>query len=441
MGNQGALALQTAVCRSSFRSAIEGAKSDQSLWIKNRLVDFNMWASGLGAEAPEPASLDYRLRYRPDIAGVIQAHLHHLAITLGACTSSPELGAAQSGNQQRMRRVPQDYHSKRSPGGRSPSADELVERIELNSNRSDSSSSWSPWSDTSADEVSPIEPNSNKTDDDSLAMQTISDDLHRLNRLSTLIRRSATRIRFEKADRTFDMHEHPSLLDNVICKLTEMVLGSEKLQERLLSEWKAREAEPDKVKNISPLESLSPQHDQHIPSAILDAWKSESLSTSQHVIHQRLLKAVLKRRHRIMVAKRHSSQLASQSRFPAAAAALNDPKQGTTATAAGFDRNKSPLERRYDVGHQSIAHVQPTILPGTSVGTRLKVGSQAPSFSTKSEASSTGAGLNFPKPAVRKGAMTFRCGICEQTTDIKEAAGERWRYAKVTTLLLRFYMG
>lgn len=34
-------------------------------WAENRLADFNLWASGVGASATTQASLDWRLHYQP----------------------------------------------------------------------------------------------------------------------------------------------------------------------------------------------------------------------------------------------------------------------------------------------------------------------------------------------------------------------------------------
>jgi len=39
-------------------------------WAENRLLDFNLWASGVGAFAVPPVGLDYRLQDQLDVRAV-----------------------------------------------------------------------------------------------------------------------------------------------------------------------------------------------------------------------------------------------------------------------------------------------------------------------------------------------------------------------------------
>jgi len=54
-------------------------------WAENRLADFNLWASGIGASARNRASLDARLAVRPDARDVIASLLRLLNSVVEEC--------------------------------------------------------------------------------------------------------------------------------------------------------------------------------------------------------------------------------------------------------------------------------------------------------------------------------------------------------------------
>lgn len=67
-------------CRRSFEHclAIKGLTNND--WAENRLAEFNLWASSVGASVKQRASLDTRLASEPEVRAVVTS----LLITLDA---------------------------------------------------------------------------------------------------------------------------------------------------------------------------------------------------------------------------------------------------------------------------------------------------------------------------------------------------------------------
>lgn len=73
------------MCRQTFENCRDVPKLKDDEWAENRLADFNLWASGIGALAPHRASLDHRLALRPDVRNVIKGLLQILHTELEEC--------------------------------------------------------------------------------------------------------------------------------------------------------------------------------------------------------------------------------------------------------------------------------------------------------------------------------------------------------------------
>lgn len=82
----------TAVCLQSFTEclAVEALMTDE--WAENRLADFNLWVSGIGASARGRASLDSRMAPKPEDREVIANLLRLLAGVVDECK---KLGQAE----------------------------------------------------------------------------------------------------------------------------------------------------------------------------------------------------------------------------------------------------------------------------------------------------------------------------------------------------------
>ena len=65
-----------------------GEKATTSLrdeWIDNRIADFNLWASGIGALSKNRSSLDARLELRPDLRSMVIDLLQLLILLIEDC--------------------------------------------------------------------------------------------------------------------------------------------------------------------------------------------------------------------------------------------------------------------------------------------------------------------------------------------------------------------
>lgn len=75
----------TYVCLKSFTNCLEVEELLKDEWAEDRLADFNLWVSGTGALAGGRASLDHRLRAKPEARAVIANLLLLLSATVDKC--------------------------------------------------------------------------------------------------------------------------------------------------------------------------------------------------------------------------------------------------------------------------------------------------------------------------------------------------------------------
>jgi hypothetical protein len=80
-------------CRQELEGCLDIKDLKQQAWAENRLADFNLWASGVGALVDGKMSLDLRLAPRPDAKAVVEDLLHFLAEAIRRCISTGELGS------------------------------------------------------------------------------------------------------------------------------------------------------------------------------------------------------------------------------------------------------------------------------------------------------------------------------------------------------------
>jgi hypothetical protein len=81
----------TDVCLQSFTNCLEVEELLKDEWAENRLADFNLWVSGTGALAGRRASLDHRLRTKPEACAVIANLLRLLAGTVDECKNLSQI--------------------------------------------------------------------------------------------------------------------------------------------------------------------------------------------------------------------------------------------------------------------------------------------------------------------------------------------------------------
>ena len=92
---QGAIYNATQTCRTSLSDCIQFEELMKNEWAENRLADFNLWASGVGASVTGKASLDARLATRPDARDVVANLLQVLTGAIEECKALGERIIAQ----------------------------------------------------------------------------------------------------------------------------------------------------------------------------------------------------------------------------------------------------------------------------------------------------------------------------------------------------------
>ncbi|KAF4946044.1 hypothetical protein FGADI_11481 [Fusarium gaditjirri] len=183
---QGAIYSASQICRKSLSECIEVEELMQNEWAENRLADFNLWASGLGASIQGRASLDARLALRPDARDAV-------ANLLQVLTDAVEgfRGSAQSTNTG-CDQGATGSDSEDPPRSFSPWSEDSESDSELEATLDDS---WSPLS---------------------KAKETVNSILDLLVRIAITIRRSGSQSRLRKADRKFKVEEHEELQRHLV---------------------------------------------------------------------------------------------------------------------------------------------------------------------------------------------------------------------------------
>ncbi|KAJ4024603.1 WD repeat-containing protein 88 [Fusarium irregulare] len=187
---QGAIYNATQTCRTSLSDCIQFETLMKNEWAENRLADFNLWASGVGASVKGKASLDARLATRPDARDVVANLLQVLTGAIEECKALVG-GSAEASH------TGDDGHS---------SSDQ----------EEDPPRSLSPWSDdteSDPDLEAGLEDSSSPL---GKAKETVNSILDLLVRIAITIRRSGTQSRLRKADRKFKIEDHEDLQRHLV---------------------------------------------------------------------------------------------------------------------------------------------------------------------------------------------------------------------------------
>ncbi|KAI9928489.1 hypothetical protein MW887_002534 [Aspergillus wentii] len=185
-----AISEATASCLQRFTECLEVEALMKDEWAENRLADFNLWVSGVGASARERASLDARLTGRSEAREVIVNLL---------CLIANVVDESLSGNSDSNTEFESDAGA---DGFLAP--DEPPARP------------FSPWSDDSSsdsqsEETGPISTRNPLHD----AMHNIEMMLDQLARIAVAVRRSGRRSRLQKADQRFNPQDHRELEEHL----------------------------------------------------------------------------------------------------------------------------------------------------------------------------------------------------------------------------------
>ncbi|KAH8897709.1 hypothetical protein GQ53DRAFT_884487 [Thozetella sp. PMI_491] len=172
----GSIRERTGACQALFAQCITiPARID---WFEDRQGEFNLWASGLKADIDGRASLDFRVRTRPDVRELICDLLDGLCEALETILSPKVPG------------LPEDITLSPQAGSSNDASPETPEEAEALP---------SDFSDFSSEEESD---SGDAVSSDLLAehLFNITTILDQLARLSTAIRRSGAKYRYQKAD-------------------------------------------------------------------------------------------------------------------------------------------------------------------------------------------------------------------------------------------------
>lgn len=365
----------TAKCRKSFMKCQKLPALMKGNWAENRLADFNLWASGLGASARNRASLDARLALRSDTRDTIANLLRLLNTVVVKCIAlgiqprpflnqafllTPKSIPAQPGNTEDEAVI-----EKQEQRGRTSTA----------SPQAASARSFSPWpddssSDSLSDDASDLVPDTSFSE----AMKDVDVILDQLARIAVVIRRSGTRSRLQKADRTFNPEDYQELNTH----LTSVILS-------------------------------------RAPSAL-------SLVQSQ------LINGNLKRRHRFLYAQRHSTGLG-----------LAPPPVPESIQLEARVQNKSEIaEKSTDSTSQTAVDVpaenshNSSVKTGTSASgvtdLREQPQNSVPSQGAATQMSTTVIKFDYPyPPKMNDDALVFRCPCCCQVLPAMMADKNRWK--------------
>jgi hypothetical protein len=258
--------------------------------------------------------------------------------------------------------------------------------------------SFSPWSDDSSSD-SQSHAASDPVSDSPLfkAIRNVDLILDQLARIAITIRRSGTRSRLQKADRTLKLEDHQTLRDHLIAVVLSM--GP-----------------------LSPEYTFLPE--QIDPSKLSD-------------VQLRLIDCNLKRRNRFLYAQEHSKGLdaISSTRIPSVETitpkiesqtppqhTVSKPTPSISKSVATDLASTKPLEHFHN----------PSVMTGTSASGMsdllLLPQNPVPSQAATTQLSTTVTKLDYPYPPEMKvGALIFRCPCCCQALPAMISDKYRWK--------------
>ncbi|RTE68881.1 hypothetical protein BHE90_016738 [Fusarium euwallaceae] len=368
----------TAACRKSFVECQKFQVLAKAEWAENRLADFNLWASGIGASTRNRASLDARLALRPDARDVIVNLLRLLNAVVEGCMVLAESDTTQSNTMQQQQEEEKEHRGRTL----NPPQQTTPQR------------SFSPWSgDSNSDSQSDTPYDITSDIPLSGAMKNVDSILDQLARIAIIIRQSGTRSRLQKADRMLSLEEDQDLRDHLIAV----------------------------VLSTGP---FSPEHT--FSSEYIDPNK---LSTVQ----LRLINCNLKRRNRFLYAQRHSEALDATSHTRVPSKEVTDQGKAPEQPEPESRLQQEPEKPPKPVSAKPVDQLHnPSVTTGTSASgvTDLPLLQQnlVPSQAATTQLSTTVIKLDYPHPPeVNEGALVFRCPCCCRVLPTMMLDKNRWK--------------
>ncbi|KAK5200380.1 hypothetical protein LTR92_000923 [Exophiala xenobiotica] len=389
---QGVMTISAATqrCRLSLTQCLQIPLLMEREWAENKLADFNLWASGIGAAAEhgDKISLDSRLNGKPALFDVFLRLLEMLLTCLEECQSlSASVSVTAS--------VEHPYWEARKAQQASIRDDRGRPRTSGPHQGSTASRSISPWSDQSSAASEPDITSPSKNGRMVDAMVGVDSVIGQLNDLGVAVRRAGKQQRLQKADSRLDISEHSDL-------------GA------FLRFWIQiqKRKHPDTAVGV---------HDHLTP------------------IQLRLINVNLLRRNRFIYAQTHAQYLLARAEVQQGSLPLLDESKGSLAQSSEDKGGHS-----HTVPTGQLAGPSPDLLgqkgepvkdvearADASTATKLETATEILEKrlqGSESQMTSTAAKIRYPyPPRIRPGVKFFRCPCCCQTLDRAIAEGHRWR--------------
>ncbi|KAM3076313.1 WD repeat-containing protein 88 [Clarireedia jacksonii] len=356
----------TAVCIQSFKACLAAEALTKNEWAENRLADFNLWASGIGASAQSRASLDSRLALRPETRDVIANVLRLLAATVDKCKKLALSETTQ---------IISELSDEEDSFGNQANLEE----------EEPAPRSFSPWSDASDTQLENEVESLCSSDPLQKNIKDVEMMLDQLARIAVVVRRSGRRSRLQKADQRFKPAEH------------------EELQKHLTTILLAR---PEFSKDQIDVSKLS--------------------EIQQRLIHCNLMRRnrlLYAQQHSIWLdtdaATRLSQGQANNTRPTASEESAKEKQKSLPLTT------KPSIEAPAVTTNPTIRTGTSASAVSDSVALPLDV---SPVSAASTIISSTVINLKYPRPPkIEKGARIFMCPCCCQTLPVTLSEGTRWK--------------
>ncbi|KAM6529683.1 hypothetical protein FALCPG4_007812 [Fusarium falciforme] len=175
-------------------------------WAENRMLDFNLWAAGIGASSTSQSSLDKRLASQPAVRSVVLGLFSALKTLAQDCL---DLGNLKC----KIVKPHIRFNSRIGSGSTSSATPYLAQdgdEKDLDDSSSEQSDTFAPWSDNSDSEETDGQPHVSLLEQ---AMADTESVLGQLIRIGKVIRAAGTVSRLRRADENFSIEDYRHLED------------------------------------------------------------------------------------------------------------------------------------------------------------------------------------------------------------------------------------
>ncbi|KAJ4169096.1 hypothetical protein NW754_011028 [Fusarium falciforme] len=369
-------------------------------WAENRMLDFNLWAAGIGASSTSQSSLDKRLASQPAVRSVVLGLLSALKTLAQDCL---DLGSG-------------------STSSATPYLAQDGDEKDLDDSSSEQSDTFAPWSDNSDSEETDGQPHVSLLEQ---AMGDTDSVLGQLIRIGKVIRAAGTVSRLRRADENFSIEDYRHLED-------EGYKQSPKVDIEDLRALKA---------HLMTLLFVKPSKTGAEPgSGARGPWGFETdlgnLQEAHRSTIEQLCFANLLRRNRFNYAKRHAEKLAASAEIhgpdntktSAEGTAQGENAMGPTEQVPSPEQAPNVASTNLllpDLRQQGLMS-ETTPSEGTVDTRALKKAANSQVALSRKSVSLDKSGWPHP-PGLAKSRASFRCPCCHQALPSEESKQLLWR--------------